>query len=367
MNQIVNSFFKNFNRVSTVLPNSNLVVAFSGGQDSSTLLLFFTIIKSQFQLNSSLVYCNHLWITEALFIQYSLLQITFIFPQKFYIAIPFDSIPTELNSRSWRYCIFQRILYLSQTKNLITGHTKSDQIETFFINLIKGSGVRSVTTLLSKRYNYWPQSACFSEKKTNIQFTNFDTAALLQVHSENYSSQLIRPLLFLNRYEITLLIEFFLFPVWSDKTNINLNFFRNRIRHILLPTLRFYFFSRFDNAISRYLDILQAEFKFFDSLTNQLVLFNNKNNSSTTRKNCLSYDLVFFLSLPYIYQKRIIIQILSLLTKKRLSLFFVLQLIQLIQIVSKTKKKKNQPKIFLISKNVLLIFFNNKFYFQKSH
>lgn len=53
---------------------------------------------------------------------------------------------------------------MTQSKFILVGHSKNDQLESFILNLFRGSGPIGLLTLTKKRLNYFPQFRCFSEK-----------------------------------------------------------------------------------------------------------------------------------------------------------------------------------------------------------
>lgn len=365
MNQIIRSFLDRFDYYFPILPQSNLVLGVSGGQDSMTLLTIIRVIKSHSHIKMYIVYCNHLWISESIEIEYGLMQFNYIIGQELYQAFPFKTVSTELQSRIWRYTIFQRLAFLTGTKILLTGHTISDQLESFFMNLIQGTGLRGVITLTWKRENYWPKSSCFSENKRPIFFAKSQTVMHNSSTVKSYSTLLIRPLLAFNRYETAMFIRLVSIPIWIDQTNLNTNYIRNRIRNLLLPNLRFYFNPSLDSAIIRYLQILKVETAFLDQITNKIFLANSYNN--IYKENTISYSLSLFLSVPEIFQKRLILTSLNVLKHERFSNLFVIQTIKLILATALLPSINAKPQIFLLSKNLFLIFFKNKFYFKKRY
>ena len=129
------------------------LIAFSGGQDS--LKLHFSICIP----HRSILWCNHLWKIEDFYLLRHCFQINFVLfrralreqsraaEQRFLFTIFFSKSFSEQKARYYRYCLFSRIGIYSQVKVIFTAHTQNDNIETFFINLFRGSGKFGLQTL----------------------------------------------------------------------------------------------------------------------------------------------------------------------------------------------------------------------------
>lgn len=119
-------------------PDSKYLITFSGGQDSTNLIILWMNI-SRFRKSVCLC-CNHLWKKQDFYLFRHSLQISFILHKPFLYTLFFSKIYGEQNSRKNRYKSFLRIADYSSCDFIVTAHTRNDQIETFFINLFRGSG-----------------------------------------------------------------------------------------------------------------------------------------------------------------------------------------------------------------------------------
>ena len=124
-----------------------------------------------------------------------------------------ENILTEEKAREWRY---QKLCEIAKTtlkekqqnKNiyLLTGHTSTDNAETFILNLSRGSNFAGLSNIESKR--------------------------LL----ENQIF-LIRPILIFSREDTKKFCNDMKIPVWEDPTNSDLKLKRNLVRKKIIPTL----------------------------------------------------------------------------------------------------------------------------------
>ncbi len=110
-----------------------------------------------------------------------------------------EKISIEMAARQLRYSWFAEIMEKYQFLKLSIGHNKGDDAETFFIKLLRGSGLSGLKGILAKREN------------------------------------IIRPLLFASRKEILAYAKEHQLSFREDSSNSSNDYLRNRIRHRLLP------------------------------------------------------------------------------------------------------------------------------------
>ena len=125
-------------------------------------------------------------------------------------------ISLEEAARLARYNFLVRVAKENEVRVIATGHTADDQVETVLMHILRGTGPSGLRGILP------------------------DTPLDPWVGIESQGTRLIRPLLMLNRDQTeghcrTLGLE----PV-IDPSNMDHTFFRNRIRHELLPFLETY-------------------------------------------------------------------------------------------------------------------------------
>ena len=127
--------------------NQSIILAISGGQDSISLLFIFLQLKDQWNWKLSIIYCNHLWQKDSFYTMLHLFKLSYLLNLPLYLPVTLQKVLTEQKARNWRSLTFQRITGFSLLSVIVTGHSKSDRIETGFFNLFRGSGTQGVGSL----------------------------------------------------------------------------------------------------------------------------------------------------------------------------------------------------------------------------
>ena len=199
----------------TFIPDgANLLIAVSGGQDSMTLLNLINDMKTQHNWFVNVWHGDHQWHekseTYALDLQ--------SYCNKKNISFFFDrankkNISSEEKARDWRYKkLIERAnhLFIENQKEtdiyLLTGHTNTDNAETFLLNLARGSNYAGLS---------------YIDKKRLLENNIF----------------LIRPLLIFSREDTKEFCKLQNIPVWEDPTNCDLKIKRNLVRKKIIPIL----------------------------------------------------------------------------------------------------------------------------------
>ena len=127
--------------------NQSMILAISGGQDSISLLFIFLQLKDQWNWKLKIIYCNHLWQKDSFYSFLDLFKLAYLLNIDCYLAVTLQQILTEQKARDWRSLTFQRITGFYLFTVVLTGHSKSDRIETGFFNLFRGSGTKGIGSL----------------------------------------------------------------------------------------------------------------------------------------------------------------------------------------------------------------------------
>ena len=363
MNIIINYLLKQFQ--GKILPNQRLIVAISGGQDSITLFILLFLIQRHWTIHLICIYCNHLWQYQSSQLFYHLSKVFFASQSTFLIPIALKKLSNEKQSREWRYTVLERVANLALSTVILTGHTSSDNLETILLNWIRGLGKFQSLAISSERTTYLPKLHCFSNKK---QFSSFQNLLIkktqlkdsFKVHKRQHRGWqqifILRPLLGINRYEVYNNFNYWQFPIWVDPTNYYLRHGRNRIRYQILPCFRFYLNSSIDYSFLRSINNLSQELRLFEFNS-----FKQYKLTSFIRKNLIIQDIVVFLNIPYVLKKKVLFESLrEIQYNRKLSYLFFEYLIQIILLTVKVNKKPKVPQILILSKSLIIIFFNYK-------
>jgi len=199
----------------TLIPKgSNILISVSGGQDSMALLGLIDALTKLHNWSISVWHGDHQWHEKSSIYALDLKNYCERKDIAFYLdKANKENIFSEEKAREWRYnklCERAKTLLNKnqQQKNiyLLTGHTNSDNAETFILNLARGSNFAGLSNIESKR--------------------------LL----ENQIF-LIRPILIFSREDTKQFCNVMNIPVWEDPTNSDLKLKRNLVRKKIIPSL----------------------------------------------------------------------------------------------------------------------------------
>ena len=141
---------------------------------------------------------------------------------------------TEMACRELRYTWFEQERQQQECALIAVAHHADDQVETFFLNLLRGTGVRGLSGMTKLNGNIW------------------------------------RPLLNVSRSDIIDYLKSIGQDYVNDSTNAQNDFRRNRLRNIVLPLLE----TQFPQAHERILDTmgnLALDHEVFNSLVSEVL------------------------------------------------------------------------------------------------
>ncbi len=217
-------------------PNHKILVAVSGGIDSIVMLDLFdkagyniSIAHYNFKLRGQESDKDELFVRN-LAKKYKVKVFTKSFDAQAYAKD--NKLSIQEAARNLRYNWFEKLVIDKGFDRIAVGQHLGDQIETFFINLFRGSGVKGLKGIPVKR------------------------------------GKIIRPLLFAQRDELEKYVKENHLRYREDSSNISDKYLRNRIRHHLLPVIS-ELKSAFQDSLLKSLSFLEEENEMLVDLLNQ--------------------------------------------------------------------------------------------------
>ena len=193
------------NKQKLFLKEDKLTLAISGGADSVCLMhvlldlgIQFDLAHCNFKLRAKESEADEVFVKE-LAKNHSLKLHCKSFPTKEYANQ--NKISIQMAARDLRYSWFNELLKSENAKYIAVAHHQDDAIETFFINLIRGTGISGLLGI--------------PEKKSNI----------------------VRPFLNMSRSDIEEYLEAKKQTFREDSSNTSVKYLRNKIRIQLIPLL----------------------------------------------------------------------------------------------------------------------------------
>ena len=218
-----------------------IVVGVSGGPDSICLVNLLSEIKKDNKLQFEIVVChiNHMIREEAgedeKFVKKYCedKKIPFFVKHAKVKELAKDmKIGTEEAGRKIRYEFFEEISEKTGANKIATAHTKNDNAETVLMNLIRGSGTAGLKGIKPIRDNKY-----------------------------------IKPLIDISRDEIEQYCEDKKLNPRHDKTNDENIYTRNKIRNILIPTIKKEFNPNIVETIDRLSKLIGKENEYLYKIT----------------------------------------------------------------------------------------------------
>lgn len=374
---LVNKINTIFQKNTLIKPNYSILISISGGQDSICVFFIFLHLKRQWKWSFGIIYNNHLWQKNAFFTNNLVIELAYIFQIPVYCMVAPNKIFNENKSRYWRYNTFYRISFFYNYKLISTGHTSSDKIENILFQLTRGTSGKSLTSLNLNKYflftgNFSKNMKTRYKYLYNFQFNHnlvlnqtkstklFHKNYLFKAFASKFNKSglsllpriLIRPILNLHRFDLQKLANFWKLPIYPDKSNKKTDYYRNRIRKQLLPTLKFFFNPKIDLILLQFSEILAMEQLYLEVVSNRL-----KYDFYLKKKLLFKLNISLFYNIPLAIKRRLLKKFLENFTYKQIYFFQINHLLNFItnrKIYSFNKLSRNSNHEFQ--------FFSNKKY-----
>lgn len=202
---MVNQFLKFIRKENLFQSSDRILLAVSGGADS--MLMAHLFVSTGFQVG--VAHCNFLLRgeesdKEEQFVSAYCDRHNIAFWSKRFNTSEYagqEGISIEMAARDLRYEWFEQLMAAHHYDYLATAHHQDDVLETFMINLSRGSGIKGLSGIQPK------------------------------------SGRIIRPMLFTNHTEIVETCTQLDIDYCTDSSNLETIYKRNLIRHEVLPLL----------------------------------------------------------------------------------------------------------------------------------
>lgn len=231
----------------------NILAAVSGGPDSIFLLHFLMYLKNKHSFSLKVAFIHHHLRKQS--------DREFLFvkdlSKKFKLPFYYRNIKIEgkkgieQQAREKRYRALYQIAKKTDCNKIATGHTLNDNVETVLLNLFRGTGLAGISGILPEREIF-----------------------------KNSKIYLIRPILDVSKKEIENFLNEKKIKYFIDKSNKNLKYRRNLIRHKIIPYIENYF-PHFSKIVAKTSFIIQDDFIFIKNSSEKAlnsVLKNGKFN-----------------------------------------------------------------------------------------
>ena len=246
------NFLKELHLLLPFPEQKSFLLAVSGGVDSMALLELFRFHKENFDFSFEVAHINYGLRGADSDADQNLVEhfcSAHNIPFHLYKVTEKDNKPKnsiQLWARDLRYNFFSEIMQKENIDFLATAHHLNDQLETFFINLSRGSGINGLCGIPAKENN------------------------------------ILRPLLGFTKEEIYAFAEENGIPFREDVSNQKNDYLRNKIRNIITPNL-LNINSDFLQDFSKSILILKETKDFIQQQTDEILSKITIKNSSDER------------------------------------------------------------------------------------
>jgi tRNA(Ile)-lysidine synthase len=262
-----------------ISPHEHVLVACSGGSDSTALFYILAKLRHELKFSISTLYLNHgLRQKEAA----QELEVVRRFSQRLNVPFYTQNLPVqeyarkekksiELAARILRYRAFEELASKIKADRVAVGHTQDDNLETILLNFLRGGGLAALKGIPIQR------------------------------------GKVIRPLLEIPRRALQKYLSQRKLSYCQDSSNAELNFKRNKLRHLLIPFLEKEFNPALREVLTRNAKILKEENDFLEKETTKFFT----QVCSLCQPEKIAIDLNKFISYSPFIKKRIILRCLK--------------------------------------------------------
>jgi len=238
---VLQAFKRAVERNGLVCPGDRVLVAFSGGPDSTALVHLLLEIRRQVPIDIVLAHFNHrLRRTAGRDERFVRAQAK---KWRLPLVVQRQDVRTfahrrglnlEEAGRELRYAFLRKAAARAGAAKIATGHTMNDQAETVLMRLLRGTGSHGLGGI-----------------------------------SPVVDKMIIRPLLGIERRELESYLRGKKADFCRDESNLNRRFLRNKVRLELIPYLQRNYDPGIIRGLSRLASLVQEEDEFLDGLARE--------------------------------------------------------------------------------------------------
>ncbi len=222
-------------RNALINPRDRVLVAFSGGPDSTALLLALALLQPRLKCRLEAVYLDHglrpaAVKKEKLFVSKIARQLELPVHLRAIAIRRKKEESLETAARRLRYEALIRLAKQRRCKVLAMAHTADDQAETVLIRLLRGAGTAGLGGIAPLR------------EQSGVRF--------------------IRPLLSSTRAEVESFLKASKISACRDLSNLSEQFLRNKIRRRLLPLLEKEYNPQLRRKLAELAETVQPDIEF---------------------------------------------------------------------------------------------------------
>jgi tRNA(Ile)-lysidine synthase len=214
-----------------------VLVAYSGGADSTALVALFLDLRRDYSLELALAHFNHLLRRSAMEDERFAVGVARKYSLPLYLRredirglAKKRRLNIEEAGRERRYEFLRKTAARIGAAKIATGHTMSDQAETLLMRLLRGTGPRGLGGIFPV-----------------------------------VEGAVIRPLLEVEREEIEAYLSANGLSYRTDESNLDRRFLRNKVRLQLIPYFKKNFEPRIVPQLCRLAEIIRSEEEFMES------------------------------------------------------------------------------------------------------
>ena len=219
-----------------------ITIALSGGADSVAMLHILLDLRDEYGLDLDVCHINHnLRGEDADSDEQFVRRICDehglkcnVFSIDIAALSSYMKIGTEECGRIARYACFSKI-----GDKIATAHTASDNIETIFYNIARGTGLDGLCGIPPKReFSYTEEQGLLEKIVAEHDLLLSDNGEIFNTDSSLYKGELIRPLINWSRDEVERYLNVKGVEFTTDKSNFDTSYRRNLIRHEVVGVLK---------------------------------------------------------------------------------------------------------------------------------